>query len=101
MAACRALLLVVPVRARLVTGSHLCTSMALNAVSPSPSLCRNHVTPPRVALHRCALSAGLVVVRFYGEHSNMWVREEDCEQPPEDETDLVRQFKSWGRQHNK
>ncbi|GAB4820518.1 hypothetical protein N2152v2_007564 [Parachlorella kessleri] len=44
---------------------------------------------------------GLVCVRYYGEHSTMWVRDEDLEPPPEDESELQRQFKNWGRQRNK
>lgn len=44
---------------------------------------------------------GLVLVRFYGEHSSMWVRPEDCELSPDEQGELVRQLKAWGRQEHK
>lgn len=43
----------------------------------------------------------MLLVRFYGEHSNMWVREEDCELPPPDEGEHLCQLRAAGRQHNK
>ncbi|KAL4440210.1 hypothetical protein ABPG75_003211 [Micractinium tetrahymenae] len=44
---------------------------------------------------------GMLLVRFYGEHSNMWVRPEDCELPPADEGEHLRQLRSVGRAQNK
>ena len=44
---------------------------------------------------------GLVLIRFYGEHSHAWVRREDCELPPADEAEHLRQLRAAGRQHNK
>lgn len=43
----------------------------------------------------------MLLVRFYGEHSNMWVRQEDCELPPADEGEHLRQLRAVGRAQNK
>ncbi len=64
-------------------------------------LATSHVKGNSLYLLLALLPAGMVCVRFYGEHSTMWVREEDCEAPPEDEGELQRQLKNWGRQRNK
>jgi hypothetical protein len=40
-------------------------------------------------------------VRYYGEHSNQWVREEEVEAPPADEEEHLRQLRAAARQQNK
>lgn len=46
-------------------------------------------------------STGLLLVRYYGEHSSMYVRQEDCELPPADESEHLAQLKAVARQQNK
>jgi hypothetical protein len=43
---------------------------------------------------------GLLLVRYYGQHSCMWVREEECELPPPDEGEHLRQLRAAGRQQH-
>lgn len=45
--------------------------------------------------------SGAVLINYYGEHSKMWVRPEDIELPPADESEHLRQLKQVGRQQNK
>lgn len=40
-------------------------------------------------------------MRFYGEHSSMWVRQDEVELPPEDEEEHLRHLRTVGRQQNK
>ena len=57
---------------------------------------------PAIPTYTRCPPAGLVLVRFYGEHSTMWVKESDCELPADvDEAELERQFRAWARAHNK
>ncbi len=51
-------------------------------------------------LSRCA-DAGTVLVRFYGEHSSMWLKPEQLEQPSLDDEDKTSALRCWGRQHHK
>ncbi|KAK9867491.1 hypothetical protein WJX84_009338 [Apatococcus fuscideae] len=44
---------------------------------------------------------GTVLVRFYGEHSSMWLKPEQLEQPSLDDEDKTSALRSWGRQHHK
>jgi hypothetical protein len=47
------------------------------------------------------MASGLVLVRFYGEHSSMWAKEGELVAfDPRDLTKL-HDLKAWGRQHNK
>jgi hypothetical protein len=43
----------------------------------------------------------MLLVRWYGEHSNTWVRPEDCELPPPNEEEHLRLLRAAGRQQNK
>ncbi len=61
-----------------------------------PAASALHRPPPSPPFH-----SGMLLVRFYGEHSNMWVRPEDCELPPGDEGEHLRQLRSVGRAQNK
>jgi hypothetical protein len=38
-----------------------------------------------------------LLVRFYGEHSMMWVAAGACARPPPDQAPLLRQLAAWGR----
>ncbi|PRW39133.1 cytochrome P450 chloroplastic isoform C [Chlorella sorokiniana] len=63
-------------------------------------LCKRQDRGQLLLAHR----PGMLLVRFYGEHSNMWVKPEEVELPPEDpadEEEYVRQLKAVGRQQNK
>lgn len=39
-----------------------------------------------------------VLVRFYGQHSFQWKRESDLHLPPDDESEMIKKFTSWGKQ---
>ncbi|PSC73461.1 DNA N-6-adenine-methyltransferase (Dam) [Micractinium conductrix] len=67
------------------------------AVAWSFGLCKRRDWGQLMVSHR----PGMLLVRYYGEHSNMWVRTEDCEVPPTDESEHVRQLRSVGRAQNK
>lgn len=43
----------------------------------------------------------MVLVRCYGEHSLMWVREADLEEFDMEDSGKFHQLKAWGRQNNK
>ncbi|KAK9808905.1 hypothetical protein WJX72_006126 [[Myrmecia] bisecta] len=63
----------------------------------SLELCRRKDIPQLLT----AFHQGQVLVRFYGEHSSMWVRPTELEATKADEEDRERALRSWGRQHHK
>ncbi|KAL4853371.1 Cytochrome P450 97B2 [Chlorella vulgaris] len=66
-------------------------------VAWSFALCKRRDWGQLLLSHR----PGLLLVRYYGEHSSMYVREEDCELPPADESEHLAQLKAVARQQNK
>ena len=64
------------------------------AVSWAPRLCDRRDAGELLASKR---PASQLLVRFYGEHSHMWVSAQACRRPPEDEAPLLAQLAAWGR----
>lgn len=44
---------------------------------------------------------GHILVLWYGEHSLTWVRPEQCDPSPADESVQLRSARAWSRSHNK
>jgi len=79
--------------------NHLACVSPHNATA-QPSGCTSayaSLTPPI----RSACNAGLVLVRFYGEHSSMWVKEEELVALDMGDLTKLHDLRAWGRHHHK
>ncbi|EFN52905.1 hypothetical protein CHLNCDRAFT_138470 [Chlorella variabilis] len=94
-----------PASERFPPGTRLWVRVAGSGLWPGVAwafaLCKRRDWGQLLLSHRPGEPRCMLLVRFYGEHSNMWVREEDCELPPPDEGEHLCQLRAAGRQHNK